>query len=58
MNSTAIRAGRAFVKLFAGDTMLLRTLRRAETQVRKFGENIKAIGRRLMTLRYSSQSGR
>ena len=47
---TAIRAGRAFVELFADDSMLVRTLRRAESQVVKFGNHLKAIGRRLMTL--------
>jgi TP901 family phage tail tape measure protein len=47
---TAIRAGRAFVELFADDSMLVRTLRRAESQVMKFGNHLKTIGRRLMTL--------
>lgn len=47
---SAIRAGRAFVELFADDSALVRTLRRAEARVVKFGENIKAIGRRLSTL--------
>ena len=45
--TTAIRAGRAFVELFADDSALVRTLRRAENHVKRFGENIKAIGRRL-----------
>ncbi len=48
--ASAVRAGRAFVELFADDSMLIRTLRRAEARVVKFGENIKAIGRRLTTL--------
>ncbi|MDR1493989.1 MAG: phage tail tape measure protein [Planctomycetaceae bacterium] len=47
---TAIRAGRAFVELFADDSMLVRTLRHAEAQVVRFGAQIQAIGRRLMTL--------
>jgi TP901 family phage tail tape measure protein len=47
---TAIRAGRAFVELFADDSMLVRTLRHAESQVVKFGNTLKAIGHRLMTL--------
>ena len=47
---SAIRAGRAFVELFADDSMLVRTLRRAEARIVKFGENIKSIGRRLATL--------
>jgi hypothetical protein len=50
MGPTSIRAGRAFVELFADDSMLVRTLRRAESQVVKFGNHLKAIGRRLMTL--------
>ncbi len=48
--ASAVRAGRAFVELFADDSMLIRTLRRAEARVVKFGEKIKAIGRRLTTL--------
>jgi TP901 family phage tail tape measure protein len=50
MGPTAIRAGCAFVELFADDSMLVRTLRRAESQVIKFGNHLKTIGRRLMTL--------
>lgn len=45
----AIRAGRAFVELFADDSQLVRTLRRAEARIRRFGENIKSIGRQLTT---------
>jgi TP901 family phage tail tape measure protein len=47
---TAIRAGRAFVELFADDSMLIRTLKHAEAYVVKFGNHLKAIGQRLMTL--------
>jgi len=50
VSSTAIRAGRAFVELFADDTRLVRGLRRAEAKVRAFGERLKNIGRRMMTL--------
>jgi len=50
VSSTAIRAGRAFVELFADDTRLVRGLRRAEAKVRAFGEKLKNIGRRMLTL--------
>jgi TP901 family phage tail tape measure protein len=49
MIPSAIRAGRAFVELFADDSMLVRTLRRAEAKVIKFGTNISSIGRKLLT---------
>jgi len=49
-SSGAIRAGRAFVELFADDSKLVRGLRSAEKKVVKFGQNIQAIGRRLFTL--------
>ncbi|MDR3234434.1 MAG: phage tail tape measure protein [Planctomycetaceae bacterium] len=48
--SSAIRAGRAFVELFADDSALVRTLRRAETKVVQFGTNLQSIGRKLFTL--------
>ncbi|MGL6193664.1 MAG: phage tail tape measure protein, partial [Thermoguttaceae bacterium] len=47
---SAIRAGRAFVELFADDSALVRTLRRAENHIIRFGEKIKTIGRHLATL--------
>lgn len=46
----SIRAGRAFVELFADDTYLVQGLRRAEARIRKFGTNIHNIGRKLGTL--------
>ncbi len=46
----AIRAGRAFVELFADDSKLVRGLRRAEGRVKAFGNRISAIGRRLAGL--------
>ena len=49
-SSTAIRAGRAFVELFADDTKLVRGLRRAEARIRAFGDKLKNIGRRMLTL--------
>jgi len=50
VSSTAIRAGRAFVELFADDTKLVRGLRRAEARIRAFGDKLKNIGRRMMGL--------
>ena len=47
-STTAIRAGRAFVELFADDTRLVRGLRTAEYKVREFGQKVGAIGRQLM----------
>ncbi len=49
-SGSTIRAGRAFVELFADDTMLVRGLKRAEARVRRFGKNIHDIGRRLATI--------
>jgi len=49
-SSTAIRAGRAFVELFADDTKLVRGLRRAEAKVRAFGDKLQNIGRRMIGL--------
>ena len=46
--ASAIRAGRAFVELFADDSQLVRGLRAAERKVVQFGQNIKAIGQRIM----------
>ncbi len=42
--SNAIRAGRAFVELFAEDSKLRRGLARAQAMVRKFGQSIRAKG--------------
>ena len=49
-NTSAVRAGRAFVELFADGSRLVRGLRAAEKKVVKFGQNIQAIGRRLFTI--------
>ncbi|MBL0920931.1 MAG: phage tail tape measure protein [Phycisphaerales bacterium] len=46
--SNAIRAGRAFVELFADDTALVRGLRRAQQRLSAFGEGARAIGTRLL----------
>jgi len=45
----AIRAGRAFVELFADDSKLVRGLRRAQRRLRGFQEFAKSTGRGLMT---------
>ena len=48
--SGAIRAGKAFVELFADDSKLVRTLRHAENHIRKFGASIRAIGRKISAI--------
>lgn len=44
----AIRAGRAFVELFADDTKLVRGLRAAERRLKAFGESVQSIGKTTM----------
>lgn len=46
----AVRAGRAFVELFADDTKLVRGLRAAEKKLRAFGAAINQMGRRMVGL--------
>ncbi|MBN1123939.1 MAG: phage tail tape measure protein [Sedimentisphaerales bacterium] len=43
-SSGAIRAGRAFVELFADDSQLVRGLRRAEAKLKAFGNSVRDIG--------------
>jgi len=43
-NSNSIRAGRAFVELFADDSKLVRGLRRAEKRLKAFGDRIRNFG--------------
>lgn len=43
-SSNAIRAGRAFVELFADDTALVRGLKRAQAQLSAFGAAVAKIG--------------
>lgn len=50
MKSNAIRAGRAFVELFADDTKLVRGLRAAEKKLRAFGASISRMGRQMVGL--------
>ncbi|NIA06902.1 MAG: phage tail tape measure protein [Actinobacteria bacterium] len=49
-SAKGIRAGRAFVELFADDTKLVRGLRRAERKIKAFGAGIKKIGARMARL--------
>lgn len=49
-NTNAIRAGRAFVELFADDTKLVRGLRSAERKLRAFGASISRLGRQMVGL--------
>ena len=42
--SQGIRAGRAYVELFADDGKLVRGLRSAETKLKAFGASVRAIG--------------
>ena len=46
-NSGAIRAGRAFVELFADDSRLVRGLRSAERKLKGWGAGVKDIGRKM-----------
>lgn len=43
----AIRAGRAFVELFADDSKLVRGLKRAQAKLRAFGNSVRNIGLQL-----------
>jgi len=43
-NTSAIRAGRAFVELFADDKKLVRGLRRAGKKLKAFGQSIRNLG--------------
>ena len=45
-----IRAGRAFVELFADDTKLVRGLRSAEKRLKAFGASVQSIGTKIFGL--------
>ncbi|GIW81497.1 MAG: hypothetical protein KatS3mg105_3304 [Gemmatales bacterium] len=47
-NAGAIRAGRAFVELFADDSRLVRGLRKAQTKLRAFGQSVSSLGGTLL----------
>ncbi len=49
-SARGIRAGRAFVELFADDSKLVRGLRGTERRLKAFGKRIGALGRRLVGL--------
>ncbi|MBI1375801.1 MAG: phage tail tape measure protein, partial [Phycisphaera sp.] len=49
-STQGIRAGRAFVELFADDSRLVRGLRRAERRLKVFGSNVGAVGRRVTAI--------
>jgi hypothetical protein len=49
-SSQGIRAGRAFVELFADDTKLVRGLRAAEKRLKAFGAGVQSIGTKLFGL--------
>ena len=46
----AIRAGRAFVELFADDSRLVRGLRSAQRKLKAFATSVNRIGRQLLTM--------
>ncbi len=50
VGTRAIRAGRAYVELFADDTKLARGLRRAQWKLRNFGRTVKATGMQMIGL--------
>jgi len=49
-SSNAIRAGRAFVELFADDSKLVRGLRAAEGKLKAFGANVRNMGLKMAGL--------
>lgn len=48
--SNAIRAGRAFVEVFADDSRLVRGLRRAQKRLQAFGRSVRDMGLRVFSL--------
>ena len=46
--ASAIRAGRAFVEVFADDRRLVRGLKRAQARLKAFGTSVRQIGRTLL----------
>lgn len=49
-SSRGIRAGRAFVELFADDTKLVRGLKAAERRLKAFGASVQSIGTKMFAL--------
>ena len=48
-SASGIRAGRAFVELFADDSKLVRGLKAASTKLKAWGASIGSLGKTLMT---------
>ena len=49
-SSGTIRAGRAFVELFADDSKLVRGLKAAQAKLKAFGASVRAMGTKMMGL--------
>ena len=49
-NTQGIRAGRAFVELFADDSKLVRGLRQAEKKLKSFGDSVRNMGLKTVAL--------
>ena len=49
-SSRAIRAGEAFVELFADDNKLVRGLRGAKKKLKEFGARVRKLGMRMVAL--------
>jgi hypothetical protein len=47
-SAQGIRAGRAYVELFADDSKLMRALKLAETKLKAFGDAVTAMGRKML----------
>ncbi len=50
MSTQGIKAGKAFVEIFADDTKLSRDLRRISTRLKTFGTSVQAIGLKIMAV--------
>ena len=47
-NESAIRAGKAYIELFADDSKLVRGMQAAEAKLKAFGNNVASIGKKMM----------
>lgn len=56
-NANSIRAGKAFVELFADNSQLVRGLRVAEKQLKAFGSKVSSIGRQTFAAGAAAMSG-
>ena len=57
-SAKGIRAGRAFVELFADDSKLVRGLRRASAKLQAFGASVRDIGLKMAGTRRSRRPRR